>query len=1084
MNKRRRWPRFILWAFVFVFAVLAGALGFAYTYMTDSSTLVAIINARLPEFFPGCQLRVDKAALRPMLGMLDFKQVTLVQPVDKKGFSTLRVPWLQVRCNLRDLWHGKIEPSEVIVAQPVLRLTQRSDGRWNLDGLLADPWPETPLMTPVIRISKGVVELADGPRPVKVLHDVDLTFEPVPEVKGLFHFEGTGQGDGVDRFSLAGTLNTADGSVSLTRGEVTGLTVSETLRNRLPARWQGAWDAVGLISGRLDLVLDRFTCSRTAAPPVNYAVRASLRDGVWHSDQLPFPLSDVSGSIRLDNGKLEVTWAEARYGRTVVRLHRGSLDLRLPDPGSGPIDFDIALIDLDLDAKVKALLPDDLKNLWNDFAREGQEALGRISLRAQVARPELGQPLACAATIDLLDVAMCYRHFPFPLEHVQGRMLLQGTTLTIVHLETLVGQAGQSLTGKGKIERLGPDPEVRLEISAVSLAVDEEGQLIQALPPSIAALATSFHPAGTVRGEAEVLRHSIGKAKGLDPMEGVEVRASFDLNSDCSMRWEGLPYPVRKLTGRLMLDPTGCTFTDMTGENGVALISAHGRVESHQADQYEADVVLHADRLPFDQQLRDALPPEWQATWGLLNPVGTCTLDAHVTAGHPERPDRTQLKVKVAREDETRVKLSLLPVPGTPGLEPGTRIELPAMHAVTGEFAFDNGPVTMTDVAFNFREAPVRFHTGRVDLKDNGQFDLRVEDLQVQKFRLDSELRRIMPPLMAQFSEHLGESNQLAFRGNLSIAWDGQSDNPAVCSWDQAQVLFQDSTILAGVPFEHMQGQLANVSGRSDGRGIEFSGQVQLDSVIVADQQITSLNAPLVVREGKAVLPDITGRLLGGQVRGQLELVLAATPEYRGWVELQKADLTKFTQTLPGRQTLSGIFSARTELSGSGTDMRRLQGNGSAELTNGDLGKLPWFFRLISPLNLSRESRAGFDAGNLTFAIRDGEVILDPIKVTGNTMSLYGRGTIRMPGEIDLEFKPLYGRDERLHIPGFSEITREATGQVLLITAKGSLANPHVGVEVLPGPTRRATDILKRVTGQQPGEPQRERIRRPLFPRR
>ena len=1084
MTKRLRWPRFILWAFVFVVAVMAGALGFAYTYMTDSSTLVAIINARLPEFFPGCQLRVDKAALRPMLGMFDLKQVTLVQPVDQQGFSTVRIPWIQVRCDLRALWHGRVEPSEVIVAQPVLRLTQRADGRWNLDGLLADPWPVTPLFTPVIRISKGVVELIDGPRPVKVLHDVDLTFEPVPQAHGLFQFEGSGQGDGLDRFALAGTLNTSDGSISLTRGDISGLTVSETLRNRLPLRWQGAWDAIGLVSGRLDLVLEHLTSSRTSNPPIDYAIRSSLRDGVWRCDRLPFPLSDVSGSTRVENGRLDVTWAEARYGRTVVRLHRGALDLGLEEPSDGPLDLDISLIDLDLDSKLKSQLPADLQKVWKDFTREGQDALGRISLRAQVSRSEAAQPLAYAATIDLLDVALCYKHFPFPLEHVQGRMLLQGPTLTIVNLETLLGQGGQPLTATGKIERLGPDPEVRLQLLAAALPIDEDGQLVHALPPSLASLVTSFHPSGTVRGEAEILRHSIGVANGPDPMQGVEVRATFDLNTDCSMRWQGLPYPVRKLTGRLMLDPAGCTFTDMTGENGVALISAHGRVESHKANQFEADVVLHADRLPFDQQLKDALPNAWKATWGLLNPVGTCTLDAHVTAGHPEKPDRTELKVRVAREDEARVKLSLLPVPGTPGLEPGMRIELPAMHAVTGEFVFDNGPVTMTDVAFNFREAPVRFHAGRVDLRDSGQFDLRVEDLQVQKLRLDSELRRIMPSLMAQFAEHLGEANQLAVRGNLSIAWDGESDNPAVCSWDQASVLFQDSTIQAGVPFEHMQGQLANVNGRSDGRGIEFTGQVQMDSVIVADQQITSLTTPLIVRDGKATLPDVSGRLLGGLVRGQMELLLAATPEYRGWVELQHADLTKFTQTLPGRQTLSGTFSARTELSGVGTDLRRLQGNGAAELVQGDLGKMPWFFRLISPLNLSRESRAAFDAGNLTFVIRDGEVQLDPIKVTGNTMSLYGRGTIRMPGDIDLEFKPLYGRDERLHIPGFSEITREATGQVLLITAKGSLANPHVGVEVLPGPTRRATDLLKRVTGQQPGEPQRERIRRPLFPRR
>ena len=1084
MIKQGRWYRLLLWSFVFVAAVLAGALGFAYTYITDSTTLVAVINSRLPDFLPGCQLRVDKALLRPMLGEFDLRQVTLIQPVNRQGFSTLRVPWLQIKCDLHALWRGEIKPREVVVAQPVLRLTRRSDGRWNIDGLLADPWPETPLFTPVIRISKGVIELADGSRAGKVLHDVDLTFEPDKQTEGLFHFEGSGQGDVLDRFLITGTLNTLDGSISLDRGDVTGLTVSETLRNRLPLELRDAWDAIGLVSGRLDLSLEFLSCGRASELPLNYAVRVGLRDGVWRSGRLPIPLSEVSSSLRIQNGKLEVVRAEARYGRTVFRVHHGTLDLNSENPPQGPLDLDLSVVDLDLDSKLKEQLPEDLQNLWSDFTREGQDGLGRISVRARISRLDEASELVYAATIDLLDVALCYKHFPFPLEHVQGRMLLNGTTLTISYMESFVGQGGQPVTAKGKIEKLGPDPAVTLEISAVALPVEENDRLVQALPTSLRALVTTFHPGGTVRGDATIVRRPIGKEKGPDPMEGVEVRATLDLNPDCSMRWEGLPYPVRRLTGRLMLDPTGCSFTNMTGENGIALISAHGRVDSLGPDTFAADVVLHADRLPFDQQLRDAVPPAWQATWGLLNPVGTSTLDAHVTAGHPEKPDRTELKLRVQREDEARVKLSLLPVPGTPGLEPGMRIELPAMQGVTGEFVFDNGPVTMTDVTFDFREAPVRFRSGTVNLQDSGQFDLRVEDLQVQKLRLDSELRRIMPTLMAKFAEHLGESNQLHVRGNLSIAWDGQADNPAVCSWDQAQVLFQDGAISAGIPFQHIQGRVANVSGRSDGRGIDVSGQLQIDSVIVADQQVTNLSTPITVRDGKATLADVNGRLLGGQLRGQLELGLATTPEYHSWIEIQQADLTKFTQTLPGRQTLTGIISARAELTGVGTDPRRLQGSGSAQLTQGDLGKIPWFFRLISPLNLSRERHAAFDAGNLVFVIKDGEVLLDPIKVTGNTLSLYGRGVVKLPGDIDLEFKPLYGRDERLHIPGFSEATREATGEVFLITAKGPIASPHVGLEVLPGPTRRAVDLIRRMTGRESGGSSQDRPRRSLFPRR
>ena len=62
---------------------------------------------------------------------------------------------------------GELDVREVDVVQPTLRLCQRPDGTWNLQGLLADPWPGPWLdKTPPILIQNGTVELVcreDGP---------------------------------------------------------------------------------------------------------------------------------------------------------------------------------------------------------------------------------------------------------------------------------------------------------------------------------------------------------------------------------------------------------------------------------------------------------------------------------------------------------------------------------------------------------------------------------------------------------------------------------------------------------------------------------------------------------------------------------------------------------------------------------------------------------------------------------------------------------------------------------------------------------------------------------------------------------
>ena len=94
---------------------------------------------------------------------------------------------------------------------------------------------------------------------------------------------------------------------------------------------------------------------------------------------------------------------------------------------------------------------------------------------------------------------------------------------------------------------------------------------------------------------------------------------------------------------------------------------------------------------------------------------------------------------------ESNVRLEVTRSP-QPGLDPGGMIELP-MENVHGRFVFDDGKVTMNDVTFKFRGAPVNFSRGTVFLEDNGQFELAVNDLWVEEIRFDADLRKKMPPL-------------------------------------------------------------------------------------------------------------------------------------------------------------------------------------------------------------------------------------------------------------------------------------------------------------------------------------------------
>ena len=177
------------------------------------------------------------------------------------------------------------------VVQPTLRLRRRRDGTWNLEGLLADPWPGPWIETPPITIQNATLELipdeepasipimapagpmlasrasgaaiisvsgsgrsrdspaavitiavafagsADerhgGSRSPAILRDVSLKIVRRAMAWARLRVRGHRPGRHLRRLRLKGTVDLITGSITL-EGELTGLTLSETLRRRVP----------------------------------------------------------------------------------------------------------------------------------------------------------------------------------------------------------------------------------------------------------------------------------------------------------------------------------------------------------------------------------------------------------------------------------------------------------------------------------------------------------------------------------------------------------------------------------------------------------------------------------------------------------------------------------------------------------------------------------------------------------------------------------------------------------------------------------------------------------------------------------
>jgi uncharacterized protein involved in outer membrane biogenesis len=1062
MSLRRKVRKMLGWTAILVLSVSVGSAIAAYFYVTDSDTLSDLIRREAPKYLPHARVDVARVRVRPLMGEVTLHSLLVRELVgDSPGPTIAKSPWIQVRFDPWAMMKGRFEPRDVTIAKPTIRLVRKADGTWNVQGLLADPFPTTATgATPPITIQEGTVELLEegAQAPLTLLRDVSIKIPSTASTTSPVNFELTARGETglFDRVHIEGTIDPATSRVTLRAGELVRLTLSSSARDRLPTAIARALGQAGLEGGEIDADLPSLTYDPASTPKLHYQATANLRRGLWKCPKLPFPISDVSLYLAINDGELEILQGMGSDGSTDLSV-TGKARLNLDEPAKSLFKLQAKATNLELDARIRRWIPGETRELWDAYFPQvnanPSTSAGRIDLGVVVARENPEAKVEAVVDLDCIDVSMKYRHFPYPVDHIRGKIRYANGLMTL-DVGTLIGN--QPLKVTGEITNPGPDAVAKLEFSVASLPIDEA--LRRALPPEVRTTVDQFKPTGSVQGRAILVRLP-PLNKGDDPRGRVNFDAWVDLNPGCSILWDNLKYPVLNLTGKLEIHPNHWIFRGMKGSNGQARIWADGDVKQIARKIFKVDVHIQAQNLPFDDQLRNALPTPWQKTWETLNPTGASDIDARIEV-EPGKPEHDRIKIIPGKD--TGVKLRFSPLVGADGVA-ATPIEL-RMDGVSGTFVYDSADdphTSMKDVRFSFHNAPVKFDAGAVDVKDNGQFQLGVRGLEVLRLRLDNEVRRYMPPVMASNARRLKDDEIQFIKADLGLGWSGKPGDSAWCQWKDALVVLYDNRVSVGTDLnlEHIEGQLDNIKGSFNGRELDVHGRLKIDSVSILNQQITGISANLDInKQGLAELGQIKAKVLEGVLSGHVSTTLDVTPQYSIRLDLQKAQLREYAMNQPGHQSVQGQLTAWIDLSGLGYDPRNITGTGNATIVQGDLGTLPIalrFFNFLRSnfLKSAKESRkdvkTAFDSAELAFSLRDGDARLDPVRLVGNAFSLDGNGKVDVRGDIDVKLKILAGRDG-LHIPLFSVFTRELGGQIAVVRVHGPVASPVFNLEFIP----------------------------------
>ena len=124
----------------------------------------------------------------------------------------------------------------------------------------------------------------------------------------------------------------------------------------------------------------------------------------------------------------ELTIVQADGDRRLDRPEppgQGTLDP--DDPARSPVRVHAEATNLELDGRLRRWLPDEAQEIWDAYFPE-VNARRRHQRRAGQRRGEPGPgrrpgPRSTSTVdVDCLDVSMKYKHFAYPVDHVQGKI--------------------------------------------------------------------------------------------------------------------------------------------------------------------------------------------------------------------------------------------------------------------------------------------------------------------------------------------------------------------------------------------------------------------------------------------------------------------------------------------------------------------------------------------------------------------------------------------------------------------------------------------------------------------------------------
>ena len=772
-----------------VAAAVAGGVYLAREYVRPERVREMVLSG-LREKLPGVEVEVKSAHLR-LLGGITVEGLTLTRPGEPEPFFA--APRATVAHDKEALTRGVLEIRKVELDGPTLRLHRRPDGTWDVQGLLPAP-PSGSNLTPIptVLVNNATVIVTDGrPQPLPPLTltgaKLHLLNDPaaILKVESSFTLAPLGGGFQVP-MSVTAKYHRLDKSVAA-RLEVPELLMIPDLA-----------PAFAKIDATLADYLSQFRATLAIKadlkiePGVDpkYDVKIDVHDGHFADESLPWPLEQITGALQVQDGKLTVEKATARFGKATAEL---SLETRtlgpkpaghtaavaLPVPADEEPDalaafeekierLQVTLHQLTLDDEFFAKLPPKVHRIRRMFSPEGS-----VDVTASLTQTPTG--VKHELEVRPNHAAMNYEKFRYPVRDLTGSVKLVELPGGGREFRTQVtGTASQRrIELTGRVGSDGPDPLIDLKLTGIDFPID--GTLFAAMPPKYAESLGKLQAVG--RGDFSVLIQQPQDVNRCETTVQVSVH-------DGAVNHLSFPYPLRNIRGRITVRIAATEETrPLRPGLPLAVMPDTDRVEIRNFEAAHADGKLWVDgdsesvlntphrrltlnikgeHLPFDEDFRASVGSlRAAAFWSELAPAGTFTFGADVEvlergppAGSPKEtpgpaffpPTDLKLAVKF-----TGPKL-------TPRAFPYT------LHDASGIVRYSQGKLDLVTLSAHHGATMMGLEAAEVRFGADGEVWANVGGVTVRPLALDADLLAALP------AEARVAAESLKFHGTADLS--------------------------------------------------------------------------------------------------------------------------------------------------------------------------------------------------------------------------------------------------------------------------------------------------------------------------